>query len=705
MAITLPEKFETELEKIEREPSILLYLTEGFLSNTQTSEGDWTANSSESNVDYATIKGSVILDTIATPDFSQLTTDANIVIHAGPTGSNPLWQSFQQTSGNSHKLNTVSIYAGSSGSNGTLVCEIWDAAKGTQYGSTLTRNIPYPGVSAVDFDFTADDITIATATTYYIKLYGSGTNWTVVTYNTAGGYAGGQLNDTLGYIVGAGNDTKFAVTFKTPYYQASGTIETQNMTLDSTPAVDGEWIIYDQENDETITYNAEGSATGAWGGEEVNLGAIVDGQAITGTKYKYYRVTASLSTADVYTTPELQEITVSFETRLKLSDNDALGYEPSIKTVSSLTTKIGDFENTTVGQLTVKLARTTAVETYFLSGSIYPKNKPAVLKFGFIVDNFEGGDFDLNMTEAEYMTFFTGVIDNYRVDASDWITVTIKDAITQLDVEIPVSTAAGGPPTAPTTTPKVYTALHPIAVMEDILQTQVNIRDSQIDLQSFTDAETSLGVGWLVSRTLNAEQENAKEMLEELRKLMNCYLIPKPDGKISIKEWDAAEAQADAWTDADYMVISWDRNSKELVNQVSVYFDWQDYADLTPQEDDYADFNNLIIDVDSTSVANYGETKERIRKDKWTRAAQSANVDTYTAALIARYKNPPGIIDVKMDMKKLKYEVGDIIDITSARPIGSGLGGLTNEHFQIINKNLDFQRGTLTFKLLQVAGD
>jgi hypothetical protein len=699
MAITLPSKFETELNKIENQPSILLSLTESFLFNTQTTEADWTANSSESNVDYNTIVGSVILaqDTIPTQSQGTSGTGHGLIQVLTPpvTSSDPAWQTFKHTDGDGLYINTVKVYLSTTSIIGTAGATVTIRDSG---GSAIssTKNITVTGSSetAYTVDFSAENIKIDNNTTYQVYLTGSigappgsSGNAVILHYNSAGGYANGQLIRSSDLAVLG--DARFEITFFGTYYKLSGSIETQNMALDETPTVDGEWVIFDDKNGETLTYTAEGSATGAWAGEEVALGSIVDGQAITGTKYKYYRVTASFTTTDRAVSPELQEITVNFATIKKFSDNDFLGYEPSIESISSLTTQIGDFKNTTIGQLTVTMSRTSEVEDFFLASNIYPKNKPASLQFGFIL---EDKSTTARMNEAEYLIFFSGVIDNYRVTKDNKIVVVIKDTATQLDVQIPKSTD-------PTPADIVYTNEHHIDVMLDILQDRVEIRDSQIDLTSFDTVKTALS-GWEVTRTItHDEQESAKKLLEELRTLINCYLVPKTNGKISIKQWNASETQADAWTDDDYISITWDRNSKSLVNQMTTYFDWAGTGD------DFSDYNELTITVDSTSISNYEETREKILKDKWTDVAEASQITTYNAAIIARYADPPGILDIRTDLKKLKYEAGDIIDITASKPIGTAEGGITNEHFQITNKNLDWQNGTIDFKLLQVAGD
>jgi hypothetical protein len=111
------------------------------------------------------------------------------------------------------------------------------------------------------------------------------------------------------------------------------------------------------------------------------------------------------------------------------------------------------------------------------------------------------------------------------------------------------------------------------------------------------------------------------------------------------------------------------------------------------------------VEADTTSQGNYSDyVSEDIVKDKWTLAAGTTQVEDFTGIRIDRYKNPPAKFTCTTDWKKFKYEPGDIINITTARAIGSTVGGIEDEPFQIVSKNVKKKNKRITFELLQAAG-
>ena len=83
--------------------------------------------------------------------------------------------------------------------------------------------------------------------------------------------------------------------------------------------------------------------------------------------------------------------------------------------------------------------------------------------------------------------------------------------------------------------------------------------------------------------------------------LINCFLILKPNGRISIKQWDASEASIQSLTDANTKSLTYDANAPLLINQFQYYFGWDG------QGDEAVNFSALTIDIDATSQSNYSK--------------------------------------------------------------------------------------------------
>ncbi len=141
---------------------------------------------------------------------------------------------------------------------------------------------------------------------------------------------------------------------------------------------------------------------------------------------------------------------------------------------------------------------------------------------------------------------------------------------------------------------------------------------------------------------------------------------------------------------------SWAANAKELYNRVVIYFAWDGDGDKA------SDFGSAEIAVDLTSQANWGETRTKEIKDKWTLAAQLSQVEILRTNILTRYANPPEIVPWKTDRRYIYVEAGDIVVITTERAPSSDMKGISGKRFQVVKRNLDFNNDTIQFELLRV---
>src|SRR3990170_2007934 len=412
------------------------------------------------------------------------------------------------------------------------------------------------------------------------------------------------------------------------------------------------------------------------GGNPVALGTVVDGQAIT-VRSQYYAVKATL-TADTAqaTSPTLRSIMARFPTYRGYSDNPRLGYEAALQSASALTTKIGDFEPSSITQVTFNLALTKSVSDYLKTK--YPKNKEARLLAGFMVPEF---------TEADYYEYYRGIIDEWDIGEKDIVPIKVKDFSRQWDVPVPVKWQSSGDN-------KTWTAMHPVDVMLDIFQGSIGSTDAEIDISSFNDVKLATP-GWVVTRTITGNTIPAKDLLEELRKLLSAYFIPQPNGRIKLKRFSAGESAAGSLSDRNFITKKWEGNAASLINQLNIYFNWDGSGD------NLSDFMAWDLFQDATSKANWNETITEEIKDKWTASAQSAQVEARRTIILGRYANPPEKLIVTVDMRFMEFETGDIIAITTLRAPSSDMSGITAKPFQIIQKTPDFTKDHLSLTLLR----
>lgn len=498
---------------------------------------------------------------------------------------------------------------------------------------------------------------------------------------TVGGYTGmtatptGEIYITGGYDISSVYQEHYEYTTG---YSTSGNIETNNIDIGEVPTVAGEWVIEDiKPTGTTLTYTAEYSTTGAWGGEEVSIGTIYDGLAIS-VLARYWRVTSTLTTNIARDeTPILQSIKVDYSTYRRFNRIPDLGYEALVEDVSSLTSKVDFFQPASIGQISVNLNMTDAVSDWVYGDTLY--NKIVQVKLGFKYPGF---------VESDYIHYFTGAIDDWNV-SDQTLNLTLKDLSKEWKLPVPSKWESAADNVT-------WTATHHTDIMLDIFQNYINVRDSGLLLDSFATVKAATPA-YVVTRTITGKTEDAKKLVEELRVLLFAFFLPRGDGKIGIKQFDSTEAAATTFTDDNTLSIKWQANSKDLINRTSIYFNWDSLGDKEENFDSYDGGD------DTTSQTNFQEIRPYILKDKWTKTAQASQISDLETKILAQFDNMPSTVTITCDAKDIAYEAGDMANVTTLEAPGSGGAGIIDEKYLITSKNLDFLGDRIVFKGLKVA--
>jgi hypothetical protein len=693
--VTLTPTFIEANDQSERERDVIVEIEDVTFSDEKTTEADWGNNVVEIQVDYTSSPDDVLLEAITPLDEENLTGNTwgvlkHIIFTGGtPSGGvdNQNWQSFKQISG-FKELNIVKGYIliGGGGTNYRVDCSIWDSAKTTQQGTTLSV-VPASGTGVWEtFDFSAQGIDIEHDTEYWIKFEGfftpaqpDGTTFIQQKYQNTDVYANGQF-DRTGTSPGTDlGDLMFENSFTGVFYEELGFIRTDNLDVGIVPTDFGEWIIEDiRPDDSSISYLAWYSATGAFTGEQVLIGAIEDGDEITDLA-RYWRVQASLVANTIRDeTPTLQSIRIEFPTFRKFNKYPDLGYEPLVDNVSSLTSRIDFFDPSSIGQVSVSIMMTDIISDWIYD--ITPYNKVVKVKLGFIYPGF---------AESDYMDYFRGAVDDWSVD-NNILTLTLKDLSKTWKLPVPSKWENEEDDDV------VYTGEHHIDVILDVLKNQINVRDSTLVGSTFTTVKAATS-SYEVTRTITGKTEDAKKLVEELRVLLFAYFIPSGDGKIGIKQFDKTEASAVSFNDDNTISIKWKANADSLINRTSLYFDWDADGD--------GEVNFLKYDPgdDTTSQAKFQEIAPHSLKDKWTRAAEATQISALETKILDQFDDMPSEVEVISDAKDIAYEVGDMMDITTLEAPGNNGTGIVDEKYLIVSKNLDFLGDKIKFIGLRVA--
>ena len=419
---------------------------------------------------------------------------------------------------------------------------------------------------------------------------------------------------------------------------------------------------------------------GTLGGDATSIGTIVDGDEITDLK-QYWMVKASLTAnTNRDSTPTLKTIRADFSTFKTFTNNLDLipteDFETGLLTISSQTTKIDTFEPSTVGSQSITFDFNASISSYLKNK--FPKNKIVKIYVGFVAPGF---------TFADHVEYFRGQITDYNITSDDKVRISVQNYQINWKTKVPETWESAGDDV-------IWTAMHPIDVMLDIFKNYTESRDSEFVLSSF-DTVKAATPGYKVTRTITKQPEDAKKLIEELRILLSCSLIPQVNGAIKLKQWDSAEASVFSLTDSSTVRLAYKGNMKSLINKTITYYDW------TGSGSKADDFGELRLDVVAASETNWGETAIKETKDKWTGAAEEAQIVTFSTNITDRYGDPPPIIDVITDKKLMAIETGDIVDVTTLLAPSSDGSGISAVKFQVIQKTLDYMKNDVSLTLLE----
>ena len=481
---------------------------------------------------------------------------------------------------------------------------------------------------------------------------------------------GGQ--DTISYLT---STYRYSMT---NHYEDSGYIITDEIDLGSIPVNDGEWVLSDiTPDDSTIVFEAWYSTTGVFGGEEVSIGVILDGGLIT-DRIRYWKVKASLArSGEGDQTSSLQSIKVDFTSYRKFNKIPDLGYEPLVDSVSSLTSKVDLFKPTSIGQISVGINMTDAISDWVYNDTLY--NKIVRVELGFKYDG---------LVEADYIHYFSGAIDDWRVN-DGILLLTLKDMSKEWKLPVPSKWETTGDDVT-------WTADHPIDIMLDIFQNQINVRDSGLLFDDFAAVKAATS-DYKVTRTITGKTEDAKKLVEELRLLLFAFFIPSGDGKIGIKQFDSSEAAVVSFTDDNTTSIKWSANSKELINSTALYFNYDGSGN------DESDFSEYDPGDNTASQIKFKAIEPFSLKDKWTRTAEASQISGLETKILDQFDDMPPAVIISCDAKDIAYEVGDMALVTTLNAPGNNGTGISDEKYLIASKNLDFLGDKIIFNALKVA--
>ena len=716
MALALPPKFLRELENAARKPFALLSISSTGQSSEMTSEVNWHGSTTLTNVDHdptPPATGDVILDPHAadTTDgdkyFSIVDSDDQGGLQVPVDGI--FWDKVDD---DPHDSDTTSIAVAGAGDYIDLL------SSGANILTTIPDNATVHSVSLlsvvkwVTFASTFKHRLTVDGSTYVGAQKSPTNSFTQITTewtnnpDTAAAWARSELLDIqqMGYIQDGGggsvNTTQLYLIVKYKDFEATGQIVTSNMDLGSSAdtANSGTVSIDDiVPSGSGLAYTAEGSTSGAWGGEEVALGAVEDGSSVAG--YRYYRVTANF-TSDGSVTPVLKSIKIEIPDNVylysSLSDYTLNAY-PFLKSIPGRNIKLNMKDMITEGSsLTVTLVRNDIVDTMVRSDNFRGLN--TTIKIGMFTDD---------VTVNDLILYYSGTISDYAVTETE-LNITLKDLTKDLSGKYQVQSAGTSRGTVS------IDGVHMAVVIETIMDA-VGVASRYIDRGSLNTVEANIGDGtpaassWVVKRTGNmiiAEPTAAKTLISELLILMGVYMVVQESGKAVFIEYDSSTTAEETWGKNELLAgFTYKPNLESIRNLIALYYDW----DGTGESE--ADFASIYVAADVTSQTAWDLTAQKVIKSKWIAGDSGDGYygDEMASHIVdreaARLANGLGVLSCRTSLDKAHIQVGDFINIDSSDGIdvlfAADVASEATQKLIVTSKNWDVAGGSINWELTE----
>lgn len=208
------------------------------------------------------------------------------------------------------------------------------------------------------------------------------------------------------------------------------------------------------------------------------------------------------------------------------------------------------------------------------------------------------------------------------------------------------------------------------------------------------------GPSILMSFSIDKRVQAKKWLETEIFKILNVYPVIDADGKFNIKPFKPPLPATDSVQSFDEDNIigipSYDFNLGDLINEVECHYDWDDVDSEFDTEDFY---------IESTSLNNRGPGKSPIKLESKGMTTALGGEDFFAkrkAKIFERYATPPPKITMSTWFTQWLTEAGDIVPVSHPilPNIESGTRGITNQRMEVVNRTINWKKGTVKIELL-----
>lgn len=546
-------------------------------------------------------------------------------------------------------------------------------------------------------------------------------------FNTTSDLVSGKPNT----FVASDEGYELSLKVKVPTYVWDGTNTAYRdvvIDLGSTPTDPGYFdFSYRTPRDTRVRFRAWGSATGAFGGEETDLGVtdthtqaddrhhgagathVHDGDPITVLR-RYYKIRAELlgaSTAGQVTqsllhTPSVHGVNVVFPTKIhKFATHPVLDALPAISSVPSLSTRI-DLKGYTAQ------AQTITPELADLAGyatdpavEVNLKNLPLEIRFGVIPPQGL-------TTKHQLAPYAFGKVQDYSVGygKTAWIT---KPWTADLSLKVPQPNRRDRDAALIPIGPEQY-GDHIIDALDHLLFSEARIPRRYKHAQSFIDAKTFLTANWITKRVIT-ESTELRTLVNQLLEVIGHFLVQDEEGKLKLIRYPRSGNAVDTWGDAELLPGTMQEPSFDdsIINMAMVFYGH-------PQADGREFAPDPKVAFDPTSIQDWapgsqGHVADRLIKGYWlpgldpTTPAKGGNVRAEEIAKRIVKHASNGIIRITCETHLSQYavQVGDFVNLQTPVFLRKGTKGSMKaaQKFMVASKTVDVFGGSIKWELVE----
>lgn len=222
------------------------------------------------------------------------------------------------------------------------------------------------------------------------------------------------------------------------------------------------------------------------------------------------------------------------------------------------------------------------------------------------------------------------------------------------------------------------------------------VPQSFVDITGIEALRTAFFSSITMSFSITGRESGLSFLENEIYKPLNIYPVVNQLGQLTFRHHRlSGSASVASLTDADFTIVGWSFGDRMTINHIIFEFAFSDGEYQTRTEFEQTD-----------SIEKYGRKDPKIISSKGlqTGSATTTFIRDRADEISERYSDPPPLLEIETHFRNHHIEPGDLVDISSVflPNISSGVRGILNEQFELINQSINWINGKIRMTLLDV---